>query len=162
MQARGRRRAPGKAVEVFGDPDLPHAYTYTEDVADGLVALGTRAHAHGVWMLPTLPAGSTRAMVERFERALGQPIPMSRVPSWLLRAAGVAVPMLRELARGRGPRSPRSARPPERDRRAGPRARRPRATSASRAVTHSQRRRSPWRSTKHSGLKCTRPCASSV
>ena len=33
----------GKAAQVMGDPDQPHSYSYTPDVAAGLIALGTKA-----------------------------------------------------------------------------------------------------------------------
>ncbi len=87
-----------KAVEVFGDTEQLHTYSYTADVAGGLVALGSRQGAHGVWMLPVQPAESTRALIERFARALGRPIRTMQVPNWLLRGLGVFQPMMRELA----------------------------------------------------------------
>ncbi len=92
----------GKSGECLGDPDMPHAYSYTPDVADGLVALGTRplpagGHARGVWMLPVQPAESTRAVIGRFAAALGRPIGVSTVPGWLLRAMGLFSPMIREV-----------------------------------------------------------------
>jgi nucleoside-diphosphate-sugar epimerase len=88
----------GKAVEVFADPRQLHAYSYTQDVADGLVALGSRADVHGVWMLPVQPAESTQALIDRFAVALGVTIKTMQVPTWLLRTVGVVQPMMRELA----------------------------------------------------------------
>jgi nucleoside-diphosphate-sugar epimerase len=87
-----------KSVEVFGDPRELHTYSYTGDVAAGLVALGSRTDAHGVWMLPVAPAESTGALIGRFSRALGRPIRTMQVPTWLLRGVGVFQPMMRELA----------------------------------------------------------------
>jgi nucleoside-diphosphate-sugar epimerase len=88
----------GKSAEYFGDPDLLHAYSYTPDVAAGLVAMGARAGTRGVWMLPVNPAESTRALFHRFARALDRDIPLSRLPTWMLRTAGVFSPLLREVA----------------------------------------------------------------
>lgn len=88
----------GKSAWVFGDPDQPHSYAFTPDVARGLVAVGGRADARGIWMLPVQPAETTRAVVARFARALGEDIEVARLPSWVLRAVGVFQPMVRELA----------------------------------------------------------------
>ncbi|MBX3233723.1 MAG: NAD(P)H-binding protein [Labilithrix sp.] len=84
----------GRSAQLFGDPDQPHSYSYTPDVARGLVALGAKADARGVYMLPVQPAESTRAVVARF----GRDIPISTIPTWLLRVAGVVAPTMRELA----------------------------------------------------------------
>lgn len=88
----------GKPAQVFGDPDQPHSYTFSTDVARGLVALGTRPGSNGVWMLPTLPAESTRSVIARFAAAIGRTVPIQTVPTAMLRVMGVFSPMLRELA----------------------------------------------------------------
>jgi nucleoside-diphosphate-sugar epimerase len=93
-----KRIFAGKAAECFGDPDERHSYSYTPDVAEALLLLGARAAARGVWMLPVLPAETTRQVMARFERALGRPIPVTRVPLVLLRAVGIVSPMIREVA----------------------------------------------------------------
>lgn len=87
----------GKSAQLFGDPDQLHTYSYTPDVARALVTLG-ESRARGLWMLPVQPAESTRAIVARFAAALGPDIRISTLPRWLLRAIGVASPMMRELA----------------------------------------------------------------
>jgi nucleoside-diphosphate-sugar epimerase len=87
-----------KAVEVFGPVDLPHSYSYTEDVAAGLVALGSRADSRGIWMLPVEPAGTTKDLVDRFARVLGRPIKTTQIPTFVFRAMGVFQPVMRELA----------------------------------------------------------------
>jgi nucleoside-diphosphate-sugar epimerase len=88
----------GKSAQVFGDPDSVHAYSYTPDVAAGLVTLGTNDAARGVWMLPVQPAESTRAVVARFSRALEREIRIASVPTWLLRGVGLVNPIMREVA----------------------------------------------------------------
>jgi nucleoside-diphosphate-sugar epimerase len=92
------RALDGKTAQMFGDPDQLHSYSYIPDVAAGLVALGSREATRGVWMLPVLPAESTRAVVARFSRAIGRDIGVSTLPVWLLRAVGVFYPMAREVA----------------------------------------------------------------
>ncbi|MBS2014804.1 MAG: NAD(P)H-binding protein [Deltaproteobacteria bacterium] len=88
----------GKSAQLFGDPQQRHAYSYTPDVAAGLVALGSRPGTEGVWMLPVQPAETTAQVVARFGAALGQRIAISPVPTWVVRAMGVFDPTMRELA----------------------------------------------------------------
>jgi nucleoside-diphosphate-sugar epimerase len=92
----------GKAVEHFGDPDLPRSYTYTEDVAEGLVTLGladAAGDAYGrVWHLPTPPAETTRLLVARLAAAAGVAEPrLTRLSPLLARIAGLFIPEAREL-----------------------------------------------------------------
>lgn len=93
-----RRVLAGKSAQLFGDPDQLHSYSFTPDVARGLVALGGAPDASGVHMLPVQPAETTRAVVGRFAAALNTEIRVSAVPTWVLRAAGVFSPMMREIA----------------------------------------------------------------
>ena len=92
-----RRVLAGKPGESFGNPDMPHSYSYVPDVAAGLVALGMSATAEGVYMLPVQPAETTRAVIERFYRVLGAALPVARVPTLALRAMGLFNPTVREL-----------------------------------------------------------------
>ena len=43
----------GRTAQVMGNPDLPHSYSYTPDVAAGLITLGTRPGAVGIRLAPT-------------------------------------------------------------------------------------------------------------
>ncbi|HET7502554.1 MAG TPA: NAD-dependent epimerase/dehydratase family protein [Kofleriaceae bacterium] len=93
----------GKPVEVLGDPDQPHSYSYGPDVADALVAIGTAdpldaPDVYGrVWHAPVLPAEPTRAWVERFATAVGATPRMTRLSPLLLRLAGLFMPEAGEL-----------------------------------------------------------------
>jgi nucleoside-diphosphate-sugar epimerase len=95
----------GKPVELLGDPDQPHTYSYGPDVADGLVTLGVAdpATADGdgvygrVWHLPALPAEPTRAWLERFADRVGVAPRFTRLSPLALRLAGLFVPEAREL-----------------------------------------------------------------
>jgi nucleoside-diphosphate-sugar epimerase len=95
----------GKPVEVMGDPDQPHSYSYTRDVADGLVTLGVtdpcaagNAEVYGrVWHLPALPADPTRTWVQRFARELGVAPKLTRLSPMLLRMVGLFMPEASEL-----------------------------------------------------------------
>lgn len=96
-RALSRVRA-GKPVECFGDPDLPHAYNYTPDVAEGLAILGERPEAIGrAFHLPAAWTGSSRALIERFGEALGVPGRVRPIGAWTLAALGVFSPMLRAI-----------------------------------------------------------------
>jgi nucleoside-diphosphate-sugar epimerase len=93
-----RRVLAGKSAECMGDPDMPHSYTYADDIATALAILGSRDEAPGrVWHLPTPPAETTRALSGRLGRALGLDIEVKRVPKLVLRAAGLVVPFMREV-----------------------------------------------------------------
>ena len=93
------RLSQGKAVEVMGDPDQPHSYSYTPDVARGLATLGTDDRAVGkVWYLPVAAQLSTRELIERFAAAAGVEAKVRQVPTWLLKATGLFVPLMRAVA----------------------------------------------------------------
>lgn len=87
----------GKSGQVIVNPDVPHTYHFTRDVAEGLAALGLDPGSDGLWMLPCAPAITTRALVERFGAALGRPIAIRRVPPLVLSALSLVVPFVREL-----------------------------------------------------------------
>lgn len=88
----------GRSAEAFGDPDLPHSYTYADDVARSLAILGDRKEAAGeVFLLPTPAAETTRTLMQKVGAALGLDVNVSRVPSWVVRAIGLVSPMMREM-----------------------------------------------------------------
>ncbi len=89
----------GKSVQVLGDPDTPHSWTYVPDVARALVRVATDERAWGrAWHVPTAPPLSTRAMVTRLATEAGvTDVAVRRLPPVLLRAMGLVSPLLREL-----------------------------------------------------------------
>jgi nucleoside-diphosphate-sugar epimerase len=95
----------GKAVELLGDPEQPHSYTYTYDVADGLAVLGNvdplrsdGADVYGrVWHLPTLPAETTATWVRRFAAAAGVAPRFTVLSPLVLRIAGLVLREAGEL-----------------------------------------------------------------
>lgn len=89
----------GSSVFVLGDPDQPHGYSYTPDVAAALAVLGTHPGAAGrVWHLPLSARGTTRETFDAFAAAAGTRIKIRRVPEWALRAVGVVSSLVREIA----------------------------------------------------------------
>jgi nucleoside-diphosphate-sugar epimerase len=87
------RLAAGKPVEVLGDPDQPHSFNFSDDVARGLAVLGTHPESLGkVWHLPVAWNGTTRELVQAMAGALGRPGKLWTIPDWLLRAIGLVRP----------------------------------------------------------------------
>lgn len=88
-----------KTVRSPVDPGAVHTYHYIPDVVAGLAQLGSAPEdALGrAWMLPCQPAGSLVELSERFAHALGHRIRLGRIPKPVLKAAGLLVPLVREL-----------------------------------------------------------------
>jgi nucleoside-diphosphate-sugar epimerase len=88
----------GKAADLFGNPDLPHTYTYVPDFARALITLSRSEDAYGrAWHVPNTQTVSTRAMVEHFAQALGRPIRTRVVSPLMLSMVGLFVPIVREM-----------------------------------------------------------------
>jgi hypothetical protein len=49
------------------------------------------------WMLPCASAETMRALVARISRSLGREIRVAGVPRWVVKAIGLAVPLVREI-----------------------------------------------------------------
>ncbi len=93
-----KRLASGQSVEVLGDCDLPHSFSYVPDVVSGLAVLGANERSLGqVWHLPVAKAESPRQMMARFGLAAQRTLQVSPVPVLMLRAMGLFSPIIREL-----------------------------------------------------------------
>src|SRR5690554_3943753 len=89
----------GRTATVFADPDQPHSWTASDDVARTLAALGQDERAWGsAWHVPTNPPVSVREVLHQLAEHTGSGQPRLRVaPRRLLRAGGMLVPVLREV-----------------------------------------------------------------
>jgi nucleoside-diphosphate-sugar epimerase len=89
----------GRAAFVFADPDQPHSWTAVDDIVRTLAVLGADERAWGSpWLVPTNPPLSVRELLRQLGAQVGAGEPrLRRVPRWVLRAGGVAVPLLREV-----------------------------------------------------------------
>ncbi len=89
-----------KRASLFGDPDLPHSYTYIPDIGEGLAVLGTTSGVTGrAWHLPNDPEPWTsRAMTLELFRLAGTTPRIGRVSTGALRVVGLFNPTVRELA----------------------------------------------------------------
>ncbi|MFG2908634.1 NAD-dependent epimerase/dehydratase family protein [Kitasatospora sp. NPDC048286] len=89
----------GRSLGVVGAPDAVHSWTYLPDVARAMVELAGEERAWGrAWHVPTAPAVSMRAMVDRLVAEAGVgPVAVRRLPAAVLAVAGLFSPLLREL-----------------------------------------------------------------
>jgi nucleoside-diphosphate-sugar epimerase len=89
----------GKGVQLLGNPDAPHSWTYTVDVAMTLIAAAQHKGAWGrAWHVPTNPPRTQRQAVKDLADAAGvRPPKVSAVPNLLLRMLGAFNPQMREV-----------------------------------------------------------------
>ncbi len=89
----------GKRISVLGDPDAAHTWTFTEDMAATLVAIGSDERAWGrAWHVPSALTCSQREALTRIAGYAGAPAPrVGRVSPAMVRALGLVVPVMREL-----------------------------------------------------------------
>jgi nucleoside-diphosphate-sugar epimerase len=89
----------GRTVWVFGDPDVPHSWTYVPDIAATLVTLGAYERAWGrPWHVPANPPLTQRQVLCELARLAGRTAPRVRSRGGSqLRAAGIVIPAAREL-----------------------------------------------------------------
>jgi nucleoside-diphosphate-sugar epimerase len=87
----------GRTAQVMGDPDQPHSYSYTPDVAAGLVTLGTHPEAPGqIWHLPVAGTRTTRELVDQVYRLAGRKPRLLAAGRTTLRLVGLTKPAMRE------------------------------------------------------------------
>lgn len=93
-----QRVMAGKAGETIGDPDQLHSYTYAEDVARAMVALGeAEGSVDGVWHVPTVTAGTTRQLAQQIGEALGVKVALKPLSRFTLKAIGLFAPFMGEV-----------------------------------------------------------------
>jgi nucleoside-diphosphate-sugar epimerase len=87
----------GKTAQVMGDPDRLHSYSYTPDVAAGLITLGTHPGAAGqVWHLPIAETWTTRQVVDHVSDLAGTKPKLFAAGRTSLRLYGLVKPAMRE------------------------------------------------------------------
>ncbi len=88
----------GKPGDLLGDPKIPHALTYIDDVVATLAKLGSSDRGDGqTWIVPTLAAMPLATWISAFETQLKLKIRTRVAPPWLMTILGVFVPIMREL-----------------------------------------------------------------
>jgi nucleoside-diphosphate-sugar epimerase len=87
----------GKTAQIMGNPDRLHSYSYTPDVAAGLIALGTDSRSVGqVWHLPIASPWTTRQIIERVYALADAKPRMFAAGRTSLRLYGLVKPAMRE------------------------------------------------------------------
>lgn len=88
----------GKKVNLLGNIDLPHTYTYVKDFAKALVQLGSHDEAFGqVWHVPNAPTITTRQFIEIVEKEINRTIQVRSAGRKMVSFLGLFNPMLREM-----------------------------------------------------------------
>ncbi len=89
----------GKTVRLPMPLDIPHSFTYTEDVARALITLAGDERAWGqAWHVPTAAPMTAREFVGRIARVGGFASPkISRIPEVAVRVAGLFDKITREF-----------------------------------------------------------------
>lgn len=89
----------GKKVSVLGSPDKQHTWTYTEDMAATLIAIGSDERAWGrAWHVPSALTCTQREGLTRVAELAGAPaVRVGTVSPLMIRALGLVVPIMREL-----------------------------------------------------------------
>lgn len=99
----GERAVPrlllGKKIWVLGDPDQPHTWTYTEDVASMLIVAGSDSRAWGkAWHTPSNPPRSQRQALTDMATIAGVSAPkVGSIPPTMMKMLGWFNPIVREL-----------------------------------------------------------------
>ncbi|BAL85772.1 putative NAD-dependent epimerase/dehydratase [Actinoplanes missouriensis 431] len=90
----------GRAAWAPANVDLPHSFTYTGDMARALVTLARDNRSYGKgWHVPSPAPVTIRQMAARYCELTGQPqLKIHIVPRFVMRTAGLVVPIARELA----------------------------------------------------------------
>jgi nucleoside-diphosphate-sugar epimerase len=87
----------GRTAQVMGDPDQPHSYSYTPDVAAALITLATQPGATGsVWHLPISETRTTRQVIDRVYELAGHRPKSFAAGATTLRLFGLVKPPMRE------------------------------------------------------------------
>jgi len=94
------RLLKGKSVSLLGNLDVPHSWTALHDVARTLVTAGSDDRAWGrAWHVPTAPPMTQRALVHKLCDVAGiEPVKVSTLSPFMLRAVGLFIPAVRELS----------------------------------------------------------------
>ncbi|MEU1276258.1 NAD-dependent epimerase/dehydratase family protein [Streptomyces sp. NPDC005799] len=85
---------------IPGHLDMPHTFTFNGGMAQALITLASEERAWGrAWHVPSPPAVTIRELARRYAAAAGRPpIKLMQIPRLVTRAAGLIVPIAREMA----------------------------------------------------------------
>ena len=89
----------GKKPMWMIDADKIHSFTYTPDAAKAVAILGNTPDAYNqTWHLPTSSEKLTaRQIINLFNKEMGASKKVNVMPRWMLKLAGIFIPILREM-----------------------------------------------------------------
>ena len=88
----------GKTVQWFGNPDMPHTFTYVPDFGNALVELGVDGKGWGeVWHVPSSVTCTAREAAAQTAALLHKPVKLSRTGRVMLRLVGLFIPAAKEM-----------------------------------------------------------------
>lgn len=88
----------GQRVQLMGNIDLPHSFSYIGDVARSLATLGQHEEAFGrAWHVPVTPVMSQCDMAGLLGQVLGKPVQILAFPKLAIQAFGLFDPFMREF-----------------------------------------------------------------
>jgi nucleoside-diphosphate-sugar epimerase len=89
----------GRSAQVVGATDVPHAWTFIDDVAAAVVAAASDEDLLGrIHLVPTNPARTQREVATDLGSAVGRPhVRVTSTPDWLLAVVGWFSPAMREV-----------------------------------------------------------------
>jgi nucleoside-diphosphate-sugar epimerase len=102
VSAMGERVFPpilsGDTVQILGNPDMPHTYTYMPDIGRALAILGERDDALGqVWHIPSAETLTTQEFLQLVAERADQELETQVVSKWMLRIISLMNGDLREM-----------------------------------------------------------------
>lgn len=90
----------GKKAQWFSNAKVVHSMGYVPDLAKGTAMLGNTSQAYNqIWNLPTDPQRITgEEWINLFATEMGKGNKFTVLPHWLIKAVGLFVPVMNELA----------------------------------------------------------------
>jgi nucleoside-diphosphate-sugar epimerase len=87
----------GKPLNLLGNIDLPHTYTYIKDFAAALVNLSSHQESFGqVWHIPNAATITTRQFVSIVEKQINKQVKIRAAGKFMVSFLGLFNPILRE------------------------------------------------------------------
>lgn len=88
----------GKTVQWFGNPDMPHSFTYVPDYGRALAELGVTEAAWGeVWHVPNAPTRTAREVAIAAALLAKKPLKLAQSGRLMLTIGGLFIPAAREM-----------------------------------------------------------------
>jgi nucleoside-diphosphate-sugar epimerase len=88
----------GKTVQWFGNPDMPHTFTYVPDFGSALVELGVDGKGWGeAWHVPQCITCSGREAANAVAKLVNKPAKLTVVGTWMLHIIGIFMPQAKEM-----------------------------------------------------------------